>query len=239
MTHWSNLEKYYADLHAREEAVQAALFKDADAKGRLIRAHSLYNDFATIVAEFSGHFEKRGFEQAKLELQRGLYCLTTGDYRTAFFALRLALELSLSSLAYSTDLILLKRWLNGEGDTNWAGLLDAETGVFSHTYVKTLFRPGWDFAADHRELARKVYRELSEYVHGAVPTHDALDEMMTFQPLVDNAWHDKYYTVFLIISYVAFVRYATDATPDARNKVEDIYMREFGHLAPIRDYFSS
>ena len=177
------------------------------------------------------------FETALEEYALSVLNVCQGQYRNAFKSLRLVLELCLQGTYLSTNLLLLSEWLKGEQDTNWTALVDVESGIASRRFCKAFFPELVDHVANFREMARKVYRELSECIHGNVPAHIPLPTTLAFDAGALNVWHQKASTVRLVVLFYLSVRYLNCVTVGDRSSLESGVRDQLGHIEAIRSVF--
>lgn len=157
-----------------------------------------------------------------------------GQYRNGFKGLRLVLELCLQSTYLSANLLLREEWIRGEKDTVWATLMDEENGPLSLRFCKAFFPELGGHTGHFRELARTIYRELSECIHGNVPNHIPLPSKLDFSQETFNLWHKKAEIVRLVVQFAFSVRYLRNLPADKRREIEPVLIEQLGHISAIR-----
>jgi hypothetical protein len=162
-----------------------------------------------------------------------------GQYRNAFKSLRLVMELCLQSVFLSADLVALGEWLRNDADTIWASLLDGDRALFSKRFCLAFAPPLVEHTSHFREIARTVYRELSECIHGNVPEKIPLPLSLGFDEATFRLWHEKAKIVRLASVFSLSMRYLGSLTPDERKCVEAGVIDQLGHIEALRDLFSS
>jgi len=162
-----------------------------------------------------------------------------GQYRNAFKSLRLVLELCVQSVFLSADLVALSEWLRNDSDTNWASLLDGERGPFSKRFCFAFTPSVTEHGPHFRELARSVYRELSECIHGNVPDKIPLPLSLGFDDATFRLWNEKAIAVRLVVLFVLSTRYLGLLDVEQRKGVEAGVLDQLGHIEAIRDAFST
>src|SRR5579872_7226888 len=133
---------------------------------QLGRAHQQIDELNRWREALEPRPEGIGLQHAISEVTVGMFLLASGLYRPAFMSLRLFLELSLASVHFSVNRLDLAEWLQGNRDVNWASLIDAEQGVLSSRYTAAFFPELRDSVRAYNSIGSKIYRELSEFVHG-------------------------------------------------------------------------
>jgi len=171
------------------------------------------------------------------EYQYALLALVQGQYRQAFMALRLFLELTLGAVFFSSNELQLRVWLRGRRDVYWTPLISDEDGVLSKFFVDAFFDGLGDEVATYRAIAKQLYRECSEYVHGNVNTQQSLPENLQYMEPIFSDWHSKAKSARLVTTFALTARYLRDLQLDDRNKMEPIIIDELGHLPIIRSIF--
>jgi hypothetical protein len=162
-----------------------------------------------------------------------------GQYRNAFKSLRLVMELCLQSVFLSADLVALGEWLRNDADTIWAALLDGDRGLFSKRFCLAFAPSLVEHTSHFREIARTVYRELSECIHGNVPEKIPLPLSLGFDEVTFRLWHEKAKIVRLTSVFSLSMRYLGSLTPDERKRVEAGVIDQLGHIEVLRELFLS
>ena len=160
-----------------------------------------------------------------------------GQYRNGFKGLRLVLELSLQSSHLSTNLVLRSEWLKGEQITIWAELVDGENGPLGARVCRAFFPELLDQVRHFRQMAKTLYRELSECTHGNVPNHIPLPGGMGFSQETFELWHSKENLVRHIVQFALALRYLRGLCADRRAPLEAALTEQLGHIAAIRSVF--
>lgn len=226
-------EEHYLRLLGDCGNVLNASFQD-NRSNQMSSAHAFVADLSTWIAELKSRPEGVVIEAASREYQFALLALTLGQYRAAYAALRLCLELSLSAVSWSANEVELREWKRAERDSSWTRLMCTDNGVLSKRFVR-LFAPSLeDECARYVAMAAKVYRECSEHVHGNAHTHDMLPRAIAFDGVTFSDWHQKANVVSLVVSFALAMRYLLDLTPDAKGRIEPTVSAHLGHLPSIR-----
>jgi hypothetical protein len=156
-----------ADFYlALNDAARTSIEQSTDDPTGLGSAQDRVDDLSRWRALLAERPDSVVFWHALNEVTVGLFLLASGLYRPAFVSLRLFLELSLASVHFSTNRLELAEWLGGVRDVHWASLSDSEQGVLSPRYAKAFFPELSESVLIYNAIGRKIYRELSEFVHG-------------------------------------------------------------------------
>lgn len=169
-----------------------------------------------------------------MEYQFALLALAQGHYRHAFKALRLVLELSLQTIALSSNELELREWLDNRRDTVWSHLIDATNGVFSKRFTQAFFPDLSAHVQHYNQLAASVYRECSECVHGNIPKHVPLPASLSFDGDVFKLWHSKADVVARIVHFGLCLRYLCDLSDAQISTLEAPLSDRVGYIPEIR-----
>lgn len=231
-----SIDSYVSDLQAKSGQVITSTLADEQCKAGLASARQIMSDLATCAELITNKHGRAMLDASIREFEFAIFCICHGAYRHAFFALRLALELWLAAVQFSTNEKEIRKWHLGRQDIVWAKIINEEAGVFSKDFVSAFFPKLSDKSANYRRLGEKVYRECSEYVHGNANTHGVLPDSLQFSKKILLDWISKTDSVLLISLFAFFVRYA-DSIDFSNNKFAVVMQERLGHLPEIRDHF--
>jgi hypothetical protein len=224
------------ELHLKCGTVLTATLQPKYA-AMLGESHQFVGDLDSWVSVIGERQERILLELAAQEYLLSLLAACQGQYRNAFKGLRLSLELCLQGTYLSSNLILLAEWLGGVKDTNWSELNDNDRGLFSVRSSRAFFPELEPNVAHFATLARTLYRELSECIHGNVPIRIPLPSQLAFDEPSLLLWHDKARTLRLVVLFVLCLRYLKSVSHRNLPQVEPCVMDQLGHIAAIRAYF--
>ena len=176
------------------------------------------------------------YETVCTQLEYGLLSLSQGYYRQSFTSIRLALELGLSGVYFSCNILELEEWLMGISDLNWSKIIDKENGILSTRFSNVFFIELKDKNEQFLKLATSTYRRLSEYVHGNPKTWAKEGIHLVYNDDLLNKCIQEYKNVGEVILYVLVLRYlkSFDAkTIETMEQINDY----FKHIDEIRAYF--
>jgi len=174
------------------------------------------------------------YKKASEEYLTAMLNLSQGQYRNAFKCLRLVLELSLQGVYLSANLVELYEWLNNISDTNWGKLVSAETSPLGTRFCKAFFTEISSHANNFRTMAGTIYRELSETIHGNVPSNIPLPDSFEFDDQIFDLWHEKADTVRLVLAFCFCSRYLKESKPENHSDIETIVVGQLDHIEQIR-----
>jgi hypothetical protein len=206
---------------------------------RQAAGHGFIRDLETWTEVIGSRPEANLYRAGLREYQFALLALVQGQYRQAFMALRLSLELLLGGVFLSANELELRVWLSGRSDMVWNSLNHEETGVLSKRFIGPFFESLAERASTYQALTRAVYRECSEYVHGSATTYNRLPESIAFDSGAFVDWHEKAKSVRLIVHFALSSRYLLFLEKPHRSMLEPILLDNLGHIADIREVFGA
>ncbi|WP_346399657.1 hypothetical protein [Pseudomonas syringae] len=160
--------------------------------------------------------------------------LCQGQYRNSFKGLRLVLELSLQSVFLSANLVLKEEWLRGDEHTIWANLMDEINGPLGSRFCRAFLPEVSEHLAHFRGLARNLYGELSECIHGNVPNQIPLPSNFCFSEESFILWHRKAEILRLVIHFALTMRHVKSISAGDLSKVNPVISAELGHIEVVR-----
>lgn len=118
------------------------------------------------------------------QTQISLYLAASGLYRQSCASLRLALELAVAYVSFSTNIFEHREWISGKKDLIWGEMVDAEKGVFSTKFVDA-FMPSLNQHERNifdliKKRSKSNYRFLSEHVHGGAKTFEVSESEIVY-----------------------------------------------------------
>lgn len=160
-----------------------------------------------------------------------------GQYRNAFKALRLVLELSMQSTYLSANLVELSEWKNGDLHTKWSLLTHLDNGPLGKRFCRAFFPEMEEHSTSTLTIACKVYTELSECIHGNIPLHIPLPTEIKFQSDTLKLWIDRADTVRYVVMFGLTTRYLRYLTVTEKEKLQSTVNDNLGHIAAVRKQF--
>ena len=173
---------------------------------------------------------------AALEYDFALLALAQGHYRHAFKGLRLVLELCLQAVTLSANELCLREWLDNRRDTVWSVIIEEQTGIFSKQFSQAFFPELALHVQHYGSLAKSIYRECSECVHGNIPKHVPLPASLAFDQGVFDLWHSKAAILARVAHFSLCLRYLKDLPAGDVATLEPALSERVGHVAEIRSH---
>lgn len=157
-----------------------------------------------------------------------------GLYRSGFAALRLSLEMLTGAIYFSANNLEFEEWLKGGYDLNWSTIMDKENGVLSKRFANAYYPECADIGQGYFTRTKKLYRELSEMVHGNNKTWNFDNPSIAFdQNLIDD--YKRILEEFsVILNFQMCVRFLNGLTPEEVSFVESHITDSIGTEEIIR-----
>jgi hypothetical protein len=172
------------------------------------------------IDELSSRPEHHILRTATRELHFGVLACAQGQYRQAYMALRMTLELSVAGTCFSTREVELREWEKGSVDIRWSALLDAKDGMFSEKFTKALAPDLVKEASNAKGIAITSYHECSDFVHGAAEKSTTLPDDLAFSEDLLKGWHGQAVAILIPVTLALVIRYrqvaAVIGTPKAK-----------------------
>ncbi|MFM7851463.1 MAG: hypothetical protein ACKO96_05965 [Flammeovirgaceae bacterium] len=233
----TDIKKHYTELGEKCNAIHLETL-DSTRLELLAKSHSSVFDFNLLFEAIKERPEYDILRIALREYQMGILSLNLGLYNQAFISLRFFFERTLVAIMFSSKEIELRLWQKGERDTYWNEIIDDDNGIFSHKFCRAFFPELKDESKHYKILAKKVYRECSEFVHGNLSVQDKIPENLQFSEDLLKEWHTKSNTIRRVIIFVFCIRYLRHLGPEALKSIEPTILEEFGTLAPVTSIYN-
>ncbi|HDS1796347.1 hypothetical protein [Pseudomonas putida] len=204
---------------------------------RLAESYLFASDLDAWTAALDEQLESALIKTAASEYVLSTLNVCQGQYRNGFKGLRLVLELCLQSTYLSSNLVLRAEWLKGEADTIWATLVDDDNGPLSQRTCRAFFPELLEHVEHFKQLAKTLYRELSECIHGNVPNHIPLPDSLSFSQEAFDLWQSKAKLVRFVVLFALVMRHTASLPAAKRSPLEAAVYEQLGHIEAIRDAF--
>jgi len=234
----TDIKTHYTDLAKKCNEIQTESLKP-ERISIISKSHSSLFDYSNWLEILKDRPEYNILKMAVREYQMAILSNTLGLYNQAFIGLRFFFERTLIAIQFSSREIDLRLWQRGERDTNWQGIIDEDTGLFSHSFCRAFFPDLKDEIVHYGRMAQKVYRECSEYVHGNLSVQEKIPETLIFDEFLFVEWHKKAEIIKRIILFSYCLRYLNTVKSENINIIEENIMEEFGHIEIVREVINS
>jgi hypothetical protein len=228
-----NIKQYLDQLNEKSQEIYNETIKDVDDLGKT-------HHFASFIAEFSENIfdtnEKKMFLTVVIQLESATLNMTYGMYRQAYSSLRLAFELGLGAIHFSVHKLEHNEWIKGENDIKWSKLIDEDNGVISDRFSNAFFPELKDLMKEYNNKSKKVYRTLSEFVHGNNETWTKSGLAIHYNEGLKKDYFSLYKIVSEILIFVMCCRYLKTFNQQQKEKVSVFMLEEMQHISPIREF---
>ena len=193
---------------------------------------SFYDDYERLM-----HLDKGDigviYSEANAEYRTMLLFLCMGLYKNAYMSLRGYFELSLFGILVSASDISFRKWKNEKKDVRWCEITNEADGIFSSDFVEAYFPEVKEYREDMNDLAKKLYRICSEYIHSGYQV-SAADEKTEFNQTTYDTFCENVKMINRIITYAFLVRYGDKIVNDPGKEdflaVVDEYIPELNKI---------
>lgn len=224
-------------LHLRDlqvEAIDQAL-NDQEIAQELNEATQRIDDLTNFVKCRSQRAENKVFELAIRELNQSFLAALNSHYRQSFSGQRLSLELWFAGIQFSMNELAFRKWKMDKQDIVWSSLINSSDGILSVEVARVYWAVAEKRVPTYRNLAEKVYRECSQFVHGNNETHHYLPQTFGYSRKVLQAWKSNLDTITLLFSYTFLLRFNEELTNLDYEKLAQPITDILGHLSEARE----
>ena len=180
-------------------------------------------------------------KEAQTECINSIYMCAQGFYKEAITTMRQFFEHMLFAILLSTNDYRYKLWQIGQYDMSWTQIVDDQNGIFGKQFIRVYAEELDDIrSVELLTIAKNIYRECSEYVHGNFEKLNTLPENLLF----DESAVERYIKYFVNIQYLIcmalFIRFRHIFNkPETIVALESIISDNLGTLSEIQELFSS
>lgn len=201
------------------------------------QANAATEDLSNWLQLIHGRFESKYLATAFREYHSGMIASIQGFYRQGFMTTRLFIELSLGTLLRSTREFDYRLWIRGQKDTSWAAIVDDENGLLSPKFTKAFCPASGESIKYYNGMARAVYRECSEFVHGNPGATAMTPDSLSFSEELFRKWNSVAKTAMLVVHFSTLIRYSSLLTREnlISSGLEDTIRDELGHEQFVRE----
>lgn len=232
------VQEYYRKLLAISSAGFEKLVTDTSVMAEFARVHNSTENLETLAKLMVGRPEASVYSLAVREYNYALLAAAACQYRHASASLRLFFELALNAVLFSAHELDLRLWLAGNLDLSWARLTDPETGIFSKRFQRAFNDAVEDEGTQYLSMSKKLYRELSEQVHGNASSYSADDAEITYDKKKLCSFLDAADTARVIIEFSVLTRFLPHASKEEQAAVEHVAVGDFGYLRAVQVVYS-
>ncbi len=230
-----DIEAYFRELQKKSGDIVALSIRGTNAE-QMASSRQFALELMAWFRAIASRRESELLKIAALEYEFALLAVAQGHYRHAFKGLRLVLELCLQAVSLSANELCLREWLDNRRDTVWNVIVADDDGIFSKPYAQAFFPELSVHVLHYGSLAKSVYRECSECVHGNIPKHVPLPASLVFDQDVFTLWHSEAAIVARLVHFALSLRYLKDLAPGDVATLETALLDRVGHVTEIRSH---
>lgn len=192
-----------------------------------------YTEDLNIWISRCGNFSKYLLvKEAQDECIKSIIMCSHGFYKEAIITLRQFLEHMLFAILLSTNDYKYRLWKIGQFDMSWTQIVDGQNGVFGKEYIRVYAKDINDERSiELLTIAKNVYRECSEFVHGNYEKLNLLTENMDYDEKILNTYAEYFSNIKYLVSMALLIRFR-EILNDKENLsfLESIIMDNLGML---------
>lgn len=205
---------------------------------QITSANAFIDDFALWVKWIGEKYGIEIFELAISEYRTSiLFCLQS-LYKQAFTALRACLEHTMFGIQLSTNLYAYLSWKKSKKDVYWSEITNVDNGPFSQNYFSLFFPELHSSSQLILDLAKRVYRECSEYTHGNYTIWKSTNAQGMYDEELLKKFLDNLESVKYIIEFSLFIRFIKEIPSDEISIFEPQINEHLGHFKEVTSYLS-
>lgn len=224
-------------LHIRNLQIEALdqTLNDSEIAQELAEATQRIEDLTNCVKCIASRAEHFMFELALKELNQSFLAALNSQYRQSFSGQRLALELWFAGIQFSTNDLNFRKWKINEKDIVWSSLINADDGVLSIGFAHVYWPATEKRVHAYRNIAEKIYRECSQFVHGNNETHEYLPRTFGYSKDVMTTWKSNLDTITALFLYTFLIRFNDELTILNYEKLGPQIAEILGHISEVRE----
>lgn len=180
-------------------------------------------------------------KKSQTEFTNSIFMCTQGFYKEAITTIRQCLEHMLFAIMLSTSDYHYRQWRAGQYDMSWAQIMDANSGVFGKQFI-SLYNTdlGEDKSIELIAIAKNVYRECSEFVHGNFEKLKILVDTLTYNETMFQMYINYFSSIQYVLSMALFIRFRDILNNrDVLRELEHVLIENLGSLPEIQDLYAT
>lgn len=179
-------------------------------------------------------------KEAQDECLKSIFMCVQGLYKESIVTLRQFFEHFLFAILLSTNDYKHRLWQLGQYDVSWTQIVDGQNGVFGTEYISAYARDiDQERSIELLAIAKNVYRECSEFVHGNYEKLITLSDNLEYNEKMVDMYIDYFSSISYLISMALLIRFRE--TLDDREKLsilETVIMDNLGMLPEVQALYS-
>lgn len=201
---------------------------------------SFSNDFNTWLSYCGIFSEYRLIKEAQTECINSICLCAQGFYKEAISTLRQCLEHTLFSVMLSTNDYKYRLWQAGKCDMSWTQLMDSQNGIFGVEFIRAYANDvDKTRSMELLTIAKVVYRECSEFVHGNYEKLSILSDVLMYSEKAFEQYTNYFESVKYVICMAIFIRFREIFNdPENLRELESVVMDNIGMLPEVQLLYS-
>jgi hypothetical protein len=228
-------------LHIRDLQMEVLdrTLNDREITQELTEATQRIEDLTNCIECIANRSEYFIFESAIKELNQSFLAALNSHYRQSFSGQRLALELWFAGIQFSTNDLNFRKWKTNEKDIVWSSLINPDDGILSIGFARAYWPATEKRVHLYRNIAEKIYRECSQFVHGNSQTHDFLPKTFGYSKDVIITWKSHLDTITSLFLYTFLIRFNENLTALNYEKIGPQITEILGHISETRELITT
>lgn len=226
------INSYYAQLNTRSQEIFALAQEEPELLSKVHSSAAELSQLSEVIFDLD---EKSMLRVVCSQLESSCLSLSLGLYRPAIGALRLALELGIGSIYFSANKMAHREWISGNGDLKWSVVNSEFDGVFSHRFTKAFFPELIEHSGVYLTRASRVYRTLSEYVHGNSDTWNKSGIVLQANEELRKFYELQFDEVTMLLKFAFCCRHLKEMSSEYRESNHAILI-ELSYIPQIREF---
>lgn len=201
-----------------------------------------FSDDLRLWLSYCGNFSERPLvKESQSECINSIFMCAQGFYKGAISTLRQCLEHMLFSVLLSTNDYKYRLWQAGQYDMSWTKLMDSQNGIFGIQFIRMYARDiGEERSTELLTIAKDVYRECSEFVHGNYEKLSALSDDLAYNEYAFECYIKYFMSAQYIICMALLIRFREMLNnPETLRQLESVLTDNLGTLVEVQLLFTS
>lgn len=198
------------------------------------------DDLSTWISNCGAFSDYLLVKNAQTEFTNSIFLCAQGFYKESIITLRQCLEHMLFAIMLSTNDFHYRLWLAGQYDMSWAQIMDSNNGVFGKQFIPLYNKDlDEDRSMELITIAKNVYRECSEYVHGNHEKLKTLVDSLAYNETMFKRYIDYFSSVQYVVCVALYIRFRDILECNEILKtLEHILVENLGSLPEVQHLYS-
>lgn len=179
-------------------------------------------------------------QEAQTECVNSIYMCAQGFYKEAITTMRQFFEHMSFAIMLSANDYKYKLWQVGRHDMSWMQIVDDQNGIFGKQFISVYAEELDEVrSVELLTIAKNVYRECSEYVHGNFEKLSTLPDNLLFDESAVEQYIEYFTSIQYLICMALFIRFRHIFNkPGTIAALESIISDNLGTLPEIQQLLS-